>query len=79
MKFFPASVYGGLSAIKAIGAAFPEICFLPTGGVNEENILDYLACDKVVAVGGSFMMKGDIRAKTAAVVAKIAKFTEEKR
>lgn len=79
VKFFPAGVYGGLPAIKAIGAAFPEIRFLPTGGINEENILDYLMCDKVVAVGGSFMMKGDIRGNTAAVVAKIAKFTEEKR
>ena len=69
----------GKVAEDRMRGAFPAICFLPTGGVNEENILDYLACDKVVAVGGSFMMKGDIRAKTAAVVAKIAKFTEEKR
>ena len=76
VKFFPASVYGGLAAIKAIAAAFPEMSFLPTGGVNEENMLEYLSFGKVVAVGGSWMMKGDIRAKTASAVAKIAAFSE---
>lgn len=76
VKFFPASVYGGLAAIKAIAAAFPEMSFLPTGGVNEENMLEYLSFGKVVAVGGSWMMKGDICAKTASAVAKIAAFSE---
>ena len=62
VKFFPANVYGGLEAIRALSAPFPQVRFLPTGGVNEENLRDYLACDSVAAVGGSFMMKGDIRA-----------------
>ncbi len=61
VKFFPANVYGGLSAIKALSAPFPQLKFLPTGGVNLENIRDFLAFDKIVAVGGSFMMKGDIK------------------
>ncbi len=61
VKFFPASVYGGLASIKALSAPFPQVKFLPTGGVDLGNLKEYLACDKVVAVGGSFMMKGDIR------------------
>ena len=61
VKFFPANVYGGLSAIKALAAPFPQLKFLPTGGVNLDNIRDFLAFDKIVAVGGSFMMKGDIK------------------
>ena len=60
VKFFPANVYGGLNAIKALSAPFPQIRFLPTGGVDMGNIKDFLAFDKIVAVGGSFMMKGNI-------------------
>ena len=61
VKFFPANVYGGLNAIKALSAPFPQVKFLPTGGVDLSNIRDFLAFDKIVAVGGSFMMKGDIK------------------
>lgn len=61
LKFFPANVYGGLSALKALSAPFPQVKFLPTGGVSLDNIREYLAFDKVAAIGGSFMMKGDIR------------------
>ena len=60
VKFFPANVYGGLSAIKALSAPFPQVRFLPTGGVDMSNIQEFLSFDKIVAVGGSFMMKGDI-------------------
>lgn len=62
VKFFPANVYGGLSAIKALAGPFNQIKFLPTGGVNEQNLKEFLECDKVFAVGGSWMMKGDIKA-----------------
>ena len=62
VKFFPANVYGGLNAIKALSGPFPQIKFLPTGGVDMSNIKEFLAFDKIVAVGGSFMMKGDIEA-----------------
>jgi 2-dehydro-3-deoxyphosphogluconate aldolase/(4S)-4-hydroxy-2-oxoglutarate aldolase len=65
LKFFPANVYGGLGAIKALAAPFPQVRFLPTGGANEDNILEFLAFDKIVAVGGSFMMKGDIKENCA--------------
>jgi len=60
VKFFPAGVYGGLKAMKALAAPFPQIKFIPTGGVDASNLKEYLDFDKVYAVGGSFMMKGDI-------------------
>ena len=60
VKFFPANVYGGLKALKALAAPFPQIKFIPTGGVDLTNLEEFLAFDKVYAVGGSFMMKGDI-------------------
>ncbi len=74
VKFFPCSNYGGLATIKALAAPFPQIKFLPTGGISEENILEYLAFDKIVACGGSWMMKGtpeEIREKTATAVKKV--------
>ena len=72
VKFFPANVYGGLNAIKALSAPFPQIRFLPTGGVDMGNIKDFLAFDKIVAVGGSFMMKGDIVANCKKLLEVIA-------
>ena len=62
VKFFPANVYGGLKAIKALAGPFGQIKFLPTGGVSVENLKEFLDCDKIFAVGGSWMMKGDIKA-----------------
>lgn len=53
-------MYGGLKAMKALAAPFPQIKFIPTGGVDLANLKEYLDFDKVYAVGGSFMMKGDI-------------------
>ena len=58
VKFFPAGVYGGLKAIKAIGAAFPTMKFMPTGGVDDKNLKEFIECDKIFAVGGSWMVKG---------------------
>lgn len=60
VKFFPANVYGGLKALKALSGPFPQIKFIPTGGVDLTNLKEYLEFDKIFAVGGSFMMKGDI-------------------
>ncbi len=60
VKFFPAGVYGGLKAMKALSAPFPQVRFIPTGGVDLGNLKEYLDFEKVYAVGGSFMMKGDI-------------------
>ena len=74
VKFFPCTNYGGLGTIKALSAAFPAVRFLPTGGISEDNVCEYLANDKIVACGGSWMMKGapdEIREKTARAVAKV--------
>ena len=57
VKFFPAAQYGGLAAIKALAAPFPSLKFMPTGGVTETNLRDYLAFPKVIACGGSWMVK----------------------
>lgn len=57
VKFFPANVYGGLKAMKALAAPFPQIKFIPTGGVNTENLDEFLAWEKIYAVGGSFFVE----------------------
>lgn len=57
VKFFPANVYGGLKALKALSAPFPQIKFIPTGGVDRSNIDEFLAFDKIAAIGGSFFVK----------------------
>lgn len=59
-KFFPAAQYGGLKTIKALAAVFPQIRFMPTGGVSEANVMEYLAEPKIIAAGGSWMVKGDL-------------------
>ena len=57
VKFFPANIYGGLKALKALAAPFPQVKFIPTGGVDRSNIDEFLAFDKVAAIGGSFFVK----------------------
>ena len=57
VKFFPANIYGGLKALKALAAPFPQVKFIPTGGVDRSNIEEFLAFDKVAAIGGSFFAK----------------------
>ena len=59
-NFFPANIYGGLKALKALSAPFAQVKFIPTGGVDLTNLNEFLEFDRVYAVGGSFMMKGDI-------------------
>ena len=56
VKFFPAEALGGLKLIKAMSAPYGGLTFLPTGGVNESNLLDYLSFPKIVACGGSWMV-----------------------
>jgi len=62
VKFFPANIYGGLKALKALAAPFPQIKFIPTGGVDRSNIDEFLAFDKVAAIGGSFFVKEALEA-----------------
>ena len=60
VKFFPAEAAGGLKYIKAVAAPYTGVRFLPTGGINAENVRDYLAYDRIVACGGSWMVKSDL-------------------
>ncbi len=63
LKFFPANVYGGLSAIKSLAGPFGGVKFIPTGGVNQQNIGEFAASPLIHAVGGSWVCtKGDISA-----------------
>ncbi len=60
VKFFPAEPAGGLSMIKALAAPYVGIKFMPTGGINPENVREYLKYDRILACGGSWMVKGDL-------------------
>ena len=64
VKFFPAEQFGGVATIKAMAAPYVGLKFMPTGGVtggvNAKNLESYLSCDKIVACGGSWMVKGDL-------------------
>jgi 2-dehydro-3-deoxyphosphogluconate aldolase/(4S)-4-hydroxy-2-oxoglutarate aldolase len=55
-KLFPAAVVGGTEMLKALSSPMPQANFCPTGGLNQENFLDYLALPNVACVGGSWMM-----------------------
>lgn len=57
VKFFPANVYGGLKAITNLAAPFTDMQFIPTGGVNTENISEFVANPAIFAVGGSWVCK----------------------
>ncbi|MCB0044607.1 MAG: bifunctional 4-hydroxy-2-oxoglutarate aldolase/2-dehydro-3-deoxy-phosphogluconate aldolase [Caldilineaceae bacterium] len=57
LKFFPAEVAGGIKALKAIGAPYGDVRFIPTGGITADNLADYLRLPMVHACGGSFMVK----------------------
>ena len=60
VKFFPAEPSGGLNMIKVVGAALVDLTFMPTGGINAKNVRDYLAYDRIIACGGSWMVKKDL-------------------
>ena len=56
LKFFPAEASGGVEAMRALHGPFPDVRFIPTGGVTSANAADYLGLPSVVAVGGSWMV-----------------------
>ncbi|MCL1818220.1 MAG: bifunctional 4-hydroxy-2-oxoglutarate aldolase/2-dehydro-3-deoxy-phosphogluconate aldolase [Spirochaetaceae bacterium] len=60
LKFFPAENSGGLAMLKAMAAPYGAVSFIPTGGVNQNNMASYLAWNKIVAVGGSWMVPADL-------------------
>jgi 2-dehydro-3-deoxyphosphogluconate aldolase / (4S)-4-hydroxy-2-oxoglutarate aldolase len=55
LKFFPAEQFGGIGTLKALGAVYPDVPFMPTGGVNAKNLQAYLALDNVLCCGGSWL------------------------
>ena len=60
LKFFPAEPSGGLKMIKALAAPYVGLNFMPTGGINAANVREYLAYDRIVACGGSWMVSGKL-------------------
>ena len=60
VKFFPAEAAGGLPMLKAMAAPYGQLTFMPTGGINANNLLDYLKFNKIIACGGSFMVKDEL-------------------
>lgn len=60
LKFFPAGVFGGLKALKALSAAFPQVKFMPTGGVDNSNLAEFISAPFIFAIGGSWLLKGDV-------------------
>ena len=60
VKFFPAEASGGLSLLKSMSAPYTNIKFIPTGGINQNNLCSYLSYNKVHACGGSWMVKADL-------------------
>lgn len=60
VKFFPAEANGGLKTLKALSAPYYKMEFMPTGGIQESNVKEYLAFEKVIACGGSWMVKDEL-------------------
>jgi 2-dehydro-3-deoxyphosphogluconate aldolase/(4S)-4-hydroxy-2-oxoglutarate aldolase len=63
VKFFPAESLGGLPTLKAMSAPFPKLKFIPTGGINQSNVKEYLKIPQVMACGGSWMVSRDLLEK----------------
>ena len=60
VKFFPSEASGGIKMIKAIAAPYTMMKFIPTGGINLDNMSDYLKSNIILAIGGSWMVKNDL-------------------
>ena len=60
VKFFPAEASGGVEFLKAMSAPYKDVKYIPTGGINEKNLLSYLKTNQVLACGGSWMVKSDL-------------------
>lgn len=75
VKFFPAENAGGLKMIKAMAAPYTKMKFMPTGGINASNVRDYLSYEKILACGGSWMVKGELI--NSGNFAEIEKLTKE--
>jgi 2-dehydro-3-deoxyphosphogluconate aldolase/(4S)-4-hydroxy-2-oxoglutarate aldolase len=73
LKFFPAGQLGGVDTLSALSGPFPQVAFIPTGGVDEQNMARYLAMPNVAAVGGSWVApRSAVRAHEFAQIAELA-------
>ena len=84
VKFFPAEPAGGLKMIKAVAAPYVNVTFMPTGGISASNVREYLAYNRILACGGSWMVKKDLVAsgdfdKIKEMVAEAAAIVKEVR
>ena len=74
VKFFPAEPAGGLNMIKALAAPYVGLKFMPTGGISPKNVRDYLAYNRIIACGGSWMVKNElVKAGDFAAITELAK------
>lgn len=79
LKFFPADVYGGLAAMRSLAGPFGGIQFIPTGGINGDNVSAYAAAPFVYAVGGSWLCtKKDIAEKNFGRITALCREAVEK-
>jgi 2-dehydro-3-deoxyphosphogluconate aldolase/(4S)-4-hydroxy-2-oxoglutarate aldolase len=79
IKFFPAQQAGGVKYLKAISGPFPQLKFIPTGGINQDNFMEYMALKNVIACGGSWMATAKMIAeKRFDEITSITKNTVEK-
>jgi len=60
VKFFPAGLSGGTKMLKSLAGPYPDMRFVPTGGINNENLINYLKLTNVIACGGSWIVKKDL-------------------
>ena len=60
VKFFPAEQNGGVAKLKALAGPYTNLRWMPTGGVNTKNMMDYLGFDRIIACGGTWMVKKDL-------------------
>ena len=60
VKFFPADLSGGIKMLKALAGPYPEMQFVPTGGINNNNLIQYLKLNNVIACGGSWIVPKDL-------------------
>ncbi|MCJ7772110.1 MAG: bifunctional 4-hydroxy-2-oxoglutarate aldolase/2-dehydro-3-deoxy-phosphogluconate aldolase [Desulfobacterales bacterium] len=60
LKFFPAEAFGGLKTLKAISGPYQDLTFIPTGGINPGNLVDYIRFSKVLACGGTWIAESKL-------------------
>lgn len=78
LKVFPASSVGGVGFLRAVSATYPDVRFIPTGGIGPDTLADYLALPSVVAVGGSWMVKEElVRDGDIATIERLAREARE--